>query len=118
MAIVIKSPEEIDQMAAAGRVVARCHRVLRTKAQAGVTTAELDTAAERFIRSQGGIPVFKGYRGFPGSICASPNSLVVHGFPGPYQLSPGGPGTGRRCRPVRTRPMWTPPLAVPTYTVC
>jgi methionyl aminopeptidase len=54
-----------------------------------VTTAELDEAAERFIRSQGAEPAFKGYRGFPGSICASPNSMVVHGIPGSYRLSRG-----------------------------
>jgi methionyl aminopeptidase len=76
-------------MAAAGQVLARCHAMLRAKARAGVTTAELDEAAERFIRSQGGEPAFKGYRGFPGSICASPNSMVVHGIPGPYKLSRG-----------------------------
>ena len=87
--IVRKTPEEIDQMAAAGRVLARCLNMLRTKARAGVTTGELDQAAERFIRSQGGEPAFKGYRGFPGSICASPNSMVVHGIPGPYKLSRG-----------------------------
>src|SRR5439155_20290597 len=55
----------------------------------GVITEELDLAAERFIRSQGGEPAFKGYRGFPGSICASPNSMVVHGIPGPYKLARG-----------------------------
>ena len=76
-------------MAAAGQVLARCHAMLRAKARAGVTTAELDAAAERFIRSQGAEPAFKGYRGFPGSICASPNSMVVHGIPGPYKLSRG-----------------------------
>ena len=54
-----------------------------------MTTGELDEAAERFIRSQGGEPVFKGYRGFPGSICASPNSMVVHGIPGSYALKRG-----------------------------
>ena len=54
-----------------------------------MTTAELDEAAERFIRSQGGEPAFKGYRGFPGSICASPNSMVVHGIPGSYSLNRG-----------------------------
>jgi methionyl aminopeptidase len=84
-----KTPEEIEKMAAAGRVLARCHEVLRKKARPGVTTAELDEAAERFIRSQGGEPAFKGYRGFPGSICASPNSMVVHGIPGSYRLSRG-----------------------------
>ena len=55
----------------------------------GVTTEELDEAAEKFIRSQGAEPSFKGYRGFPGSICASPNSMVVHGIPGPYELQRG-----------------------------
>jgi methionyl aminopeptidase len=87
--IVRKSPEEIEKMASAGRVLARCLGMLRGKVRAGVTTAELDSAAERFIRSQGGEPAFKGYRGFPGSICASPNSMVVHGIPGPYKLSRG-----------------------------
>jgi methionyl aminopeptidase len=84
-----KTPEEIDKMAAAGRVLVRCHEILRKKARPGVTTAELDEAAERFIRSQGAEPAFKGYRGFPGSICASPNSMVVHGIPGSYRLSRG-----------------------------
>ena len=76
-------------MAAAGRILARCHEILRRKARPGVTTAEIDKTAERFIRSQGAEPAFKGYRGFPGSICASPNSMVVHGIPGPYRLSRG-----------------------------
>ena len=76
-------------MAAAGRVLARTLTLLRGKARAGVTTGDLDKAAEKFIRSQGGEPAFKGYRGFPGSICASPNSMVVHGIPGPYKLGRG-----------------------------
>src|SRR6476619_4418407 len=76
-------------MAAAGRVLVRTHEILRKKARPGVTTAELDEAAERFIRSQGAEPAFKGYRGFPGSICASPNSMIVHGIPGEYQLQRG-----------------------------
>ena len=87
--IVLKTAEQIEQMAAAGRVQARCLRMLRTKCRPGVTTDELDLAAERFIRSQGGEPSFLGYRGFPGSICASPNSMVVHGIPGPYTLQRG-----------------------------
>ena len=87
--IVRKSPEEIERMAAAGQVLARCLALLKGKARAGVTTADLDASAERFIRSQGGEPAFKGYRGFPGSICASPNSMVVHGIPGPYKLRRG-----------------------------
>jgi methionyl aminopeptidase len=87
--IVRKTPDEIEQMAVAGRVLARCLTMLRGKARAGVTTGELDKAAEKFIRSQGGEPAFKGYRGFPGSICASPNSMVVHGIPGSYKLGRG-----------------------------
>jgi methionyl aminopeptidase len=63
--------------------------MLRSKARAGVTTLDLDDAAERFIRSQGAEPAFKGYRGFPGSICTSPNSMVVHGIPGAYKLQRG-----------------------------
>jgi methionyl aminopeptidase len=87
--IIRKTPAEIDSMAAAGQIVARCLDMLRSKCRAGVTTAELDEAAEKFIRSQGGEPAFKGYRGFPGSICASPNSMVVHGIPGNYVLERG-----------------------------
>ena len=87
--ILRKTAEEIEKMAAAGSVLVRCHEVLGKKARPGVTTAELDEAAERFIRSQGGEPAFKGYRGFPGSICASPNSMVVHGIPGSYSLNRG-----------------------------
>jgi methionyl aminopeptidase len=87
--VILKTPEEIEKIAASGRVLAKTHRLLRGKARPGVTTAELDEAAERFIRSQGGEPVFKGYKGFPGSICASPNSMVVHGIPGSYRLKRG-----------------------------
>ena len=87
--ILRKTPEELEKMAQAGRILARCHAMLRSKARPGVTTAELDGAAERFIRSQRAEPAFKGYRGFPGSICASPNSMVVHGIPGPYALKRG-----------------------------
>jgi methionyl aminopeptidase len=87
--ILRKTPDELDRMAAAGLVLARCHEILRRKARPGVTTAEIDATAEKFIRSQGGEPAFKGYRGFPGSICASPNSMVVHGIPGPYELRRG-----------------------------
>src|SRR5215216_6235242 len=87
--IIIKSPEQIDRMAAAGAIQARCLRMLRAKVRPGVTTEELDRAAEKFIRSQGAEPTFLGYRGFPGSICASPNSMVVHGIPGDYELKRG-----------------------------
>jgi methionyl aminopeptidase len=87
--IVKKSPEEIERIAAAGSILARCLTLLRGKARPGVTTGDLDEAAERFIRSQGADPAFKGYRGFPGSICTSPNSMVVHGIPGRYKLERG-----------------------------
>jgi methionyl aminopeptidase len=87
--IIIKTPDQIEAMAAAGAVQARCLKMLRAKARPGVTTAELDEAAERFIASQGAEPSFLGYRGFPGSICASPNSMVVHGIPGEYELRRG-----------------------------
>ena len=81
--IITKTAEQVDAMAASGMIHAACMKVVAAKARAGVTTAELDEAAERFIRSQGAVPSFKGYNGFPGSICASPNSMVVHGIPGP-----------------------------------
>ena len=87
--IVRKTPEQVEKMALAGDVLVRCLKMLESKARAGVTTAELDAAAEKFIRSQDATPAFKGYRGFPGSICASPNSMVVHGIPGPYELKRG-----------------------------
>jgi methionyl aminopeptidase len=87
--IIRKTPEQIEAMAAAGEIQARCLRMLEAKVRPGVTTKELDEAAEKFIRSQGAVPSFKGYRGFPGSICASPNSMVVHGIPGPYELQRG-----------------------------
>ena len=87
--IVLKTPEQIDQMAVAGAVQARCLRMLRSKCRPGVTTAELDEAAEKFIASQDAVASFKGYRGFPGSICASPNSMVVHGIPSSYELRRG-----------------------------
>jgi len=87
--IIKKTPEEIEKIAAAGSVLIRTLAMLESKLRPGVTTAELDEAAEKFIRSQGGEPAFKGYRGFPGSICTSPNSMVVHGIPGPYKVTRG-----------------------------
>ena len=87
--IVKKSPAEIDKMAAAGAILVKTMDLLAGKIRPGVTTGELDAAAEKFIRSQGATPAFKGYRGFPGSICASPNSMVVHGIPGSYRLQRG-----------------------------
>ncbi len=87
--IIRKTPAEIEKMAAAGDILVRTMKVLKSKARPGITTLELDEAAEKFIRSQGAVPSFKGYRGFPGSICASPNSMVVHGIPGDYECKRG-----------------------------
>jgi methionyl aminopeptidase len=87
--IIRKTPEQVRKMAAAGDLLVRCLRILRSSVKPGVTTEDLDRAAERFIRSQDAEPAFKGYRGFPGSICTSPNSMVVHGIPGPHELKRG-----------------------------
>jgi methionyl aminopeptidase len=87
--IIKKSPEEIEKMARAGEVLVAALEDVESRVAPGVSTEELDRAAERLIRSRGGVPTFKGYRGFPGSICASPNAMVVHGIPGPYRLKDG-----------------------------
>ncbi len=87
--IIRKSPAEIEKMAKAGLVLVATLDLLESSIRAGVSTAELDEIAERFIRSHGATPTFKGYRGFPASICASPNAMIVHGIPGPYRLEGG-----------------------------
>jgi methionyl aminopeptidase len=87
--IIKKSPAEIDKMAAAGEIHAETMKLIAGQIREGVTTAELDAIAEEHIRSRGAVPSFKGYRGFTGSICASPNAMVVHGIPGPYRLGSG-----------------------------
>jgi methionyl aminopeptidase len=87
--IIRKSEEEIEAMARAGRVVADALGLLRENMRPGITTEELDELAEEYIRSQGGEPTFKGYHGFPASICTSPNSMVVHGIPGTYRVEEG-----------------------------
>ena len=99
--IIRKTPEEIDKIAAAGEILARCHEMLRARRARASPPRELDKAAESFIRSQGAEPAFKGYRGFPGSICASPNSMVVHGIPGSYALEPRRHPLGRHRRGAR-----------------
>jgi methionyl aminopeptidase len=87
--IIRKSEQEIEAMARAGRVVADALALLGENMRPGVTTQELDEIAEEYVRSQGGDPTFKGYHGFPASICTSPNSMVVHGIPGPYRVEEG-----------------------------
>ncbi len=76
-------------MAKAGTILAATLDLMESSIRPGVKTAELDRLAERFIRDHGAEPTFKGYRGFPGSICASPNSMIVHGIPGPQKLKRG-----------------------------
>src|SRR4030081_3412341 len=76
-------------MARAGEILVSTLELLKSKVRPGITTGELDAIAERFIRSRGATPTFKGYRGFPGSICASPNAMIVHGIPGPYRMKGG-----------------------------
>ena len=87
--IIRKSAAEIEQMERAAQVVAETIALVGEHIVPGVTTQELDELAEEFIRSHGGVPTFKGYRGYPASICTSPNSMVVHGIPGPYVLRDG-----------------------------
>jgi len=87
--IICKSEAEIALMREAGRIVAETLRLLRRAIRPGVTTAELDRIAEEHIRSRNAVPSFKGYRGFPGSICTSVNEELVHGIPGPRKLKEG-----------------------------
>src|SRR5918997_6496661 len=87
--IVRKSASELDRMARAGAVVAETLELIAENLRPGITTAELDRIADEHIRSRGGVPTFKGYRGYPASICTSPNEMIVHGIPGPYRLREG-----------------------------
>ena len=87
--IIRKSHQEIETMARAGAVVADTLALLEENIQPGITTGELDAIAEEFIRSRGGEPTFKGYKGYPAATCLSPNSMVVHGIPGRRRLQDG-----------------------------
>jgi methionyl aminopeptidase len=89
---VLKTPGELDAMAASGAVLAECHDMLAAEVAPGVTTAHLDALAEELIRARGGVPAFKGYPGptpYPASICASVNDEVVHGIPRDAPLREG-----------------------------
>lgn len=79
--IIKKSPEEIERMARAGAVVARAHEEVAAALRPGMSTMDLDVVAERVIRGAGATPSFKGYRGFPATLCTSPNDQIVHGIP-------------------------------------
>jgi methionyl aminopeptidase len=87
--IIGKSKKELDKMRAAGQLVGQVLAHLRTMVKPGVTTLEIDYAAEKMIRDAGALPTFKGYNGFPFSICASVNEQIVHGFPSAYALKEG-----------------------------
>lgn len=87
--IILKTKREIEIMRKAGRLVAKSHELVRNHIRPGVTTKELDQLVEEFLRSQNAIPTFKGYGGFPFSICASVNEEVVHGFPSSRKLVEG-----------------------------
>ena len=87
--VEIKTPAQIEWMRAAGLVVGHTLELLRTTVRAGMTTLDLDRVAEDNIRSSGATPSFKGYHGFPGSICTSVNDEVVHGIPGERVIADG-----------------------------
>ncbi|MCL5972597.1 MAG: type I methionyl aminopeptidase [Firmicutes bacterium] len=84
--IELKSARDREHMRKAGRVVAEVLQILKQSAEIGMTTRELDVIAEREIRSRQAIPVFKGYHGYPASVCVSVNHEVVHGIPGNRKL--------------------------------
>ena len=87
--IIIKSQKEIEIMREAGKIVAETHEILKSAIIPGISTLELDKIAEENIRKYNATPSFKGYGGFPGSICASINEEVVHGIPGNKILKEG-----------------------------
>lgn len=87
--IVCKSPREVELMRIAGKITAEALRLAQEIAKENVTTEYINTELERHILSKGGIPIFKGYRGFPKSICSSVNEEVVHGIPGQRRLKNG-----------------------------
>jgi len=87
--IIGKSKKEIEKMRASGKLAGEVLSHLRTLVEPGVSTIEIDRAAEKMIRDAGALPTFKGYNGFPYSICASVNEQVVHGFPSGYKLKEG-----------------------------
>jgi methionyl aminopeptidase len=87
--IIGKSRKELEKMRAAGRLVGQVREHLRSMVKPGITTLEIDRVAEKMIRDAGALPTFKGYNGFPYSICASVNEQIVHGFPSNYALKEG-----------------------------
>ena len=87
--IILKTPDEIEVMAQASKVVAEALDIVRQEVRAGVTTDDLDRIAEEAIRARGAVPAFKGYRSYPKTLCASVNEQVVHGIPSKRKLKEG-----------------------------
>jgi len=87
--IILKTPDEVEVMAQASRVVAEALEIIKKEVRAGVTTDELDRLAEEAIRARGAVPAFKGYRSYPKTLCASVNEQVVHGIPSKRKLKDG-----------------------------
>lgn len=87
--IFYKSEEEIEIIRESAQVLGKAHGLIAQNIKEGITTLSLDKLAEEFIRDSGGIPSFKGYNGFPFSLCISVNEVVVHGFPGNYIIQDG-----------------------------
>ena len=88
--ITCRSAAEIARMRPANRLVAQVLEALEAAVAPGVTTAELDAMAERMVRDGGAVPAFKGYRGFPATLCTSVNAEVVHGIPSPKRVLTDG----------------------------
>jgi methionyl aminopeptidase len=89
MTILLRSRQQIAKMREAGRLVAETFELLRPHIRPGVTTRELDQIAEKYIRSRGATPVYKGYNGFPAAICVAVNNVICHGFPNKTPLRQG-----------------------------
>jgi methionyl aminopeptidase len=87
--IFIKTDQEVELIRKSSLLVAKAHAEVAKMIQPGVTTLQLDKRAEEFIRDNGGIPAFKGYNGFPNTLCVSPNDQVVHGIPNNIALEDG-----------------------------
>ncbi len=87
--VTVKSKSEIEKMKVAGRVTYGALKAVKAAIRPGVTTLQLDKVAEEYIRAQGCIPAFKGYGGFPGTICASVNDEIIHGIPDHRELKEG-----------------------------
>lgn len=111
--IICKSETELGFMREAGRIVAETHRLIKQAIEPGITTEHLDQIADCYIRSQNALPSFKGYNGFPASICASVNEQLVHGFPNKRKLQEGDIVTldiGAEYRGYHGDSAWTYPV--------